>query len=114
MTYRQGHHSTSDDSTRYRSAGEVDQFADRMDPLRRFHRFLKRHEQLTDEQARTMKDEERIAVLNAIKQAESRPKPPMESMFEDVYKEIPQHLQKQMAQLKKHIAKNPGKYKKHH
>jgi len=53
-------------------------------------------------------------VLNAIKQAESRPKPPMESMFEDVYKEIPLHLQKQMAQLKKHIAKNPGKYKKHH
>ena len=112
MTYRQGHHSTSDDSTRYRLESEVDHFADRMDPLRRLHRFLKRHDQLTDEQARTMKDEERIAILNAIKAAESRPKPPVESMFEDVYKEIPPHLKRQMAQLKEHIAKHPGKYKK--
>ena len=89
----------------------MDQFADRMDPLRRLHRFLKRHELLNEEQARTMKDEERIAILNAIKEAERRPKPSMGSMFEDVYKEIPPHLKEQMAQLKEHIAKYPGKYK---
>lgn len=91
----------------------MDEFADRMDPLRRLHQFLKRHGHLTDEQARTMKDEERIAILEAIKQAESRPKPPMESLFEDVYKEIPPHLQQQMTQLKEHVAKHPGKYKTH-
>ena len=113
MTYRQGHHSTSDDSTRYRRESEVDEFADRMDPLRRLHEFLKSHGMLTDEQGRSMKDEERLAVLAAIKQAESRPKPSVESMFEDVYKEIPPHLQRQMEELKKHIASHPGKYKHH-
>ena len=113
MTYRQGHHSTSDDSSRYRQESEVDEFVDRMDPLRRLQQFLKRHGQLTDEQAQLMKHEERLAVLAAIKQAESRPKPSMESMFEDVYKEIPPQLQQQMDQLKKHIANNPGKYKHH-
>jgi 2-oxoisovalerate dehydrogenase E1 component alpha subunit len=110
MTYRLGHHSTSDDSTRYRSEGEVEDFADRMDPLLRLNKFLKRHDLLTDEELATMKDEERIAVLSAIKEAEHRPPPSMESMFEDVYKEIPSHLKEQMAHLKAHVAKYPGKY----
>lgn len=110
MTYRLGHHSTSDDSTRYRSEDEVENFADRMDPLLRFTKFLKRHNLLNDEELATMKDDERIAVLNAIKEAESRPMPSMESMFEDVYKDMPLHLKDQMAQLKAHVAKHPGKY----
>lgn len=113
MTYRQGHHSTSDDSTRYRQESEVEHLIDHMDPLRRLHRFLKRFGLLNDEEAQTMKDEDRVAILNAIKEAESRPKPPLETMFEDVYKDIPPHLKKQMAQLKEHIIKFPGKYKKH-
>lgn len=110
MTYRVGHHSTSDDSTRYRSEDEVEDFADRMDPLLRLSKFLKRHDLLTSEELATMKDEERIAVLNAIKEAENRPRPSIESMFEDIYKEIPSHLMEQMAQLKAHMAKYPGKY----
>lgn len=110
MTYRLGHHSTSDDSTRYRAEGEVEDFADRMDPLLRLNKFLHSHDLLTEQELSTMKDEERIAVLNAIKVAEHRPKPSMDTLFEDVYKDIPSHLKEQMAQLKEHLAKYPGKY----
>ena len=40
ITYRQGHHSTSDDSYQYRSVEEVDNCANAFDPLRRFENFL--------------------------------------------------------------------------
>lgn len=110
MTYRLGHHSTSDDSTRYRSEVEVEDFSDRMDPMLRFTHFLKHYDLLSDEDIESMKTEERFAVLSAIKQAETRPSPSIESMFEDVYKEIPSHLIDQMKQLKEHLAKYPGKY----
>ena len=39
MTYHGGHHSTSDDSTRYRSANEVEDFKEHMDPLKRLQIF---------------------------------------------------------------------------
>jgi 2-oxoisovalerate dehydrogenase E1 component alpha subunit len=110
MTYRLGHHSTSDDSTRYRSEDEVDSFAEKMDPLNRLQFFMKRHNLLTDEELASMKEEERIAVLDAIKKAEKRPQPSMESMFEDVYKEMPAHLAKQMHELKEHLVKYPYKH----
>jgi 2-oxoisovalerate dehydrogenase E1 component alpha subunit len=109
MTYRLGHHSTSDDSTRYRSEDEVDTFAENMDPLNRLQLFLKHHELLTDEDLTSMKEEERVAVLDAIKKAENRAPPSMESMFEDVYKEMPAQLVKQMQELKDHLAKYPDK-----
>jgi 2-oxoisovalerate dehydrogenase E1 component alpha subunit len=110
MTYRLGHHSTSDDSTRYRSEDEVVEFADRMDPLVRLNSFLQRHQLITEDDISKIKDEERMAVLAAIKLAEKRPKPNIDSMFTDVYKEVPLHLQKQLDALKNHVAKYPERY----
>jgi 2-oxoisovalerate dehydrogenase E1 component alpha subunit len=110
VTYRRGHHSTSDDSSRYRPKAEVDEFTDRMDPLNRLNHFLKRHGFISDEEIEQMHKQERKAVLDAIQKAEHRPKPAMESLFEDVYKEIPPHLKEQYEQLKQHVAKYPGKY----
>lgn len=110
MTYRQGHHSTSDDSTRYRCAKEVQNFADRFDPITRLGTFLKEQDWMTVDEEATIRDEERIAVLKAMEQAEKRPKPSLDSLFEDVYDELPKHLQEQKAQLQEHIAKYPKKY----
>ena len=39
MSYRRGHHSTSDDSTRYRSVTEIDMWKD-LDPVKRFRNFM--------------------------------------------------------------------------
>jgi 2-oxoisovalerate dehydrogenase E1 component alpha subunit len=40
MTYRGGHHSTSDDSTRYRDASEIKYWQDHFDPLVRFRAYI--------------------------------------------------------------------------
>ena len=42
MTYRVGHHSTSDDSTKYRSAEEINE-ARNFDPIQRTFKFLERN-----------------------------------------------------------------------
>jgi 2-oxoisovalerate dehydrogenase E1 component alpha subunit len=110
MTYRFGHHSTSDDSTRYRSLDEVEEFADTMDPLGRFTLFLQRHELITEDEISNIEKEERLAILAAIKLAETRSKPNIDSMFTDVYKEMPLHLKKQLEELKQHVTKHPDKY----
>jgi len=110
MTYRLGHHSTSDDSTRYRSADEVEDFTHRMDPLLRLQNFLTKHGLLTNEEIERMREDERFAVLEAMQKAEKRPKPHMDNLFEHVYHELPASLEYQKKSLREHIAKYPKKY----
>jgi len=40
MSYRRGHHSTSDDSTRYRSVAEIKFWQENMDPVKRFRNYI--------------------------------------------------------------------------
>jgi 2-oxoisovalerate dehydrogenase E1 component alpha subunit len=110
MTYRQGHHSTSDDSLRYRSAQEVQSFLDKSDPLARLQKFLERHDQMEDGNFKTLEDEEKMAVIDAMRQAERKPGPPLESLFEDVYHEMPQSLKDQQRELIEHLQKHPNQY----
>ena len=110
MTYRGGHHSTSDDSTRYRSANEVEDFKEHMDPLKRLQNFLIKHGLLTQEEVDRIQEDERFAVLKAMEKAEKRSKPPMDKLFEDVYSELPANLEYQKKSLEEHIAKYPQKY----
>jgi 2-oxoisovalerate dehydrogenase E1 component alpha subunit len=110
MTYRLGHHSTSDDSSRYRSSDEVEDFKSHMDPLGRLENFLIKHGLLTSDQASQINEEERSAVREAMSKAEKRPKPPMEKLFEDVYHSLPTSLEEQQKALQEHIAKYPEKY----
>jgi 2-oxoisovalerate dehydrogenase E1 component alpha subunit len=110
MTYRQGHHSTSDDSSRYRPTEEVQKFEKNHDPVDRLGNFLKRIGWLDASEETTIYDEEKLAVLKAMEQAERRPKPPLDDMFKDVYHEMPPHLLEQQAQLHQHMAKYPQKY----
>ena len=51
-----------------------------------------------------------VAVLQALEKAEQRNKPPMDQLFEDVYKVKPAHLVKQERKLQEHIAKYPAHY----
>ena len=50
MTYRIGHHSTSDDSSKYRSTEEVNSWVTNNTPIKRLKRFLL-NKQLWTEQA---------------------------------------------------------------
>ncbi|VEU41189.1 unnamed protein product [Pseudo-nitzschia multistriata] len=112
MSYRQGHHSTSDDSLQYRSAEEVDHFACQSDPFDRLRKFFERHEHcgVTDDAIQSVIEEEKRAVLDALRTAERKPKPPLEDLFNDVYHEMPPSLKAQQAKLNEHVSKYPDAY----
>jgi len=110
MTYRLGHHSTSDDSMQYRSSDEVKTSEDQHDPIHRFEAFLKKYQWLNEDECTEIQKEERGAVMKAMHIAEKSPKPQLEELFTDVYHDIPQHLERQKAQLEEHIQKYPQKY----
>uniref|UniRef100_A0A7S2UAE3 2-oxoisovalerate dehydrogenase subunit alpha n=1 Tax=Attheya septentrionalis TaxID=420275 RepID=A0A7S2UAE3_9STRA len=109
-TYRQSHHSTSDDSTRYRSTEELHSFKNKSDPLKRFNAFLENQGWMENEDFASIRDEERIEVIKAMTSAEQRPHPKLETMFQDVYHDIPPHLERQQEQLLSHMKKYPGQY----
>jgi 2-oxoisovalerate dehydrogenase E1 component alpha subunit len=111
MSYRLGHHSTSDDSLRYRIAEEIDHYS-KTDPLLRLQNFLKHQDypNMNDDAFRATIDREKMAVLEAMRIAERKPKPPLEGLFEDVYAEIPASLKVQQQELNEHIAKYRNQY----
>lgn len=98
VTYRIGAHSTSDDPTRYRSNEEVERWQ-RRDPIERFHRWLVAKGFTTDEQRAAIEAELDAEAVAAIKEVEPLPNPPRESLFDDVYAELPWHLREQREQL---------------
>ncbi len=94
LTYRIGAHSSSDDPTRYRSEAEVEAWK-KKDPLDRLRRHLLR-EGLIDEAGDARLEEELAREIgDAVKKVEEMPPPPRESLFEDVYAQMPWHLVEQ-------------------
>lgn len=111
MTYRRGHHSTSDDSTRYRSVDEIKAWQDHRDPVKRLRAFLEGRGWWSDADETALRDAERLAAITALEAAERKPKPPLSMMFEDVYKDKPPHLARQEAALHQHIRRHPDQYR---
>ncbi|XP_048731932.1 2-oxoisovalerate dehydrogenase subunit alpha, mitochondrial-like [Ostrea edulis] len=109
MTYRVGHHSTSDDSSMYREKGEVVKF-DTNNPIGRLRGYMARQGWWDDEDENKWREQCKKNVMEAFGKAEKRKKPSPVELFEDVYDEIPIHLQKQMDSLKEHLSKNGDKY----
>ena len=103
MTYRVGAHTTSDDPSRYRDE-RVTAAWKALDPLTRLQAALERRGELDADTATAWQracDEEVRATLAAV---ESLPPVPLRSLFEDVYAELPAHLQLQLAQAEAHGA----------
>jgi len=127
MTYRVGHHSTSDDYTRYRANTEVNVWTSQgKNPINRsllpfitpfwylcdadfissrlfFH--LKSKGWITDEERARMSDECKKVVMSALKSAEGTKKPHLDHTFTDVYDQLPKHLQQQQKELHEHLQK---------
>ena len=103
MSYRAGAHSTSDDPSRYRPADDWKNFP-LGDPVERLAQHLKTLGAWSDEEhARTVKafEEEMSAALKEASKHGSLQDghlPPLATMFEDVYKDMPPHLHEQMRQ----------------
>ena len=110
MTYRLGHHSTSDDSTRYRTATEIDEWRQKHHPITRLRNFLTKQKWWTEEEEKSLLKETRKEVLDALKRAENEKKPSINELFEDVYDKLTPHLVEQKKQLEDHLAKYPESY----
>ncbi|MGM9487312.1 thiamine pyrophosphate-dependent enzyme [Ideonella sp. YS5] len=106
ITYRAGAHSTSDDPSRYRPTGDWQCFP-LGDPIARLKRHLVVLGVWSEEEHSATQREVETEVAAAQKKAEAHGTlhdghiPPIESMFEDVYKEMPPHLREQLAQVKR-------------
>ncbi len=104
FTYRGGPHSTSDDPSRYRPADEGRSWP-LGDPLERLKQHLISIGEWSDDQHRAAQEVAVEQVREAGREAEkdgvlgAEGAHSAQSMFEDVYKEMPWHLQEQRKQL---------------
>ena len=65
---------------------------------------------MTDDKIQSIIEEEKKAILDALRKAERKPKPPLEDLFTDVYNEMPPSLKAQQMKLNEHISKYPDSY----
>ncbi|KAJ7945229.1 2-oxoisovalerate dehydrogenase subunit alpha 2, mitochondrial-like [Quillaja saponaria] len=110
LTYRAGHHSTSDDSTKYRRADEIKWWRVARDPVARFRKWIEGNGWWDDEAETHIRDSARQQILHAIQVAEKVEKPPLADIFTDVYDVLPSNLQEQEQLLKETIRKHPQDY----
>ena len=103
VTYRAGAHSTSDDPSRYRPADDWQHFP-LGDPIARLKQHLIGIGAWSEQDHQQAQAELEAQVNAAQKEAERYGTligghiPPLASMFDDVYKEMPQHLREQLHQ----------------
>lgn len=103
MTYRSSHHSTSDDSARYRSQDEMSMYAHSASPIDRMRKYLVARKWWDFDEEENFRDTERKRVVEALTRAEAAPKPLVDTLFDDVYAQKPSHLEMQESALLKHI-----------
>ncbi|NXL68301.1 ODBA dehydrogenase, partial [Chordeiles acutipennis] len=100
---RIGHHSTSDDSSAYRSVDEVNYWDKQDHPISRLRHHMLGRGWWDDEQEKSWRKSSRRMVMEAFEQAERKPKPNPQLLFSDVYREMPPHLRRQRAALERHL-----------
>jgi 2-oxoisovalerate dehydrogenase E1 component alpha subunit len=94
LTYRRGAHSSSDDPSVYRDPSEPKQW-ETNDPIERFRRYLARKKIWTEAFDRELRAELDEAITRAHDESQPLGPPPVESMFDDVYEELPWNLREQ-------------------
>ncbi len=93
-SYRMLGHSSSDDPTKYRDAAEVDRWAAR-DPLDRLERFLVASSICARGERARIETELFAEIDREIHVQESAPPMALKTLVEDVYADVPRHLQRQ-------------------
>ena len=94
LTFRMGGHSSSDDPARYRDAALVAVWEKR-DPIARLGAWLRAQGLLTDADLETWTAELNDEISRAVTEAEALPPPGIETLFTDVYAQVPPHLAEQ-------------------
>jgi len=104
LTYRAAGHSTSDNPEGYRAKGEAEAWP-LGDPIQRLKRHLIQLGEWSDQQHGELEQELAASVNRDWKEAitygtlEEGPHWPVETMFDDVFKEMPEHLHRQRRKM---------------
>jgi pyruvate dehydrogenase E1 component alpha subunit len=99
VTFRMAAHSTSDDPSRYCPPEELKAWAAK-DPLKRFEAYLLKTKVIDAKAVESIAAAATAEIDDAVKAAEKNdPHPPVETMFDDVYEEVPELLQDQKEQM---------------
>ncbi|WVQ75017.1 hypothetical protein IAR50_004625 [Cryptococcus sp. DSM 104548] len=104
MTYRVGHHSTSDDSSMYREKEEVREWNVVDNPIHRMRAYLVSQNWWTEAEEKALLKAHKADVLKAFSRAEKLPKPKLGEMFSDVWgmpegEQVPAIITEQKAEL---------------
>ncbi|KAI9164685.1 hypothetical protein LWI28_000288 [Acer negundo] len=109
LSYRVGHHSTSDDSTKYRSVSEIEWWS-AQDPVTRLRKWIEFNGWWNDEDESELKSNMKNQMVHAIQIAEKTEKPSVADLFTDVYDVTPSNLREQENRLRETIQRHPQDY----
>ncbi|KAL4277994.1 hypothetical protein GQ457_03G032200 [Hibiscus cannabinus] len=110
LTYRVGHHSTSDDSTKYRQLDEIVYWKNARNPVNRFKNWVQNCGWWSEQQETQLRNSVRKQLLEVIQVAEKTEKPPLSEMLSDVFDYPPSNLQDQEKHLRETIRRHPNDY----
>ncbi len=99
ITYRMGAHSTADDPSLYRSEDEVEAWKDKC-PLKRLKSYLEQQSLWTPSQEQEWIEAITQEINQAISKAKETAKPPLKSLIDHVYFEVPAALHEEFEELK--------------
>lgn len=114
MTYRGGHHSTSDDASRYRSKEELEYWTTKQNPMARVRKFLEDNKLWNEEKEQMLRETARKQVLDLLQELEHAPKTPFSEFVTDVFDKVPPQLEKQKEWVESIVNKYPEAYKDSH
>ena len=111
ISYRVGDHSTSDFSAAYRNEAEMKKWTDYLasfsNPISRLEKYLLREKLISPDQNAQLRESARNAVRDSLKASADMPKPPIDQLFIDTYKDLPASLREQQESLRSHLKKYP-------
>ncbi|CAG8438099.1 8876_t:CDS:2 [Diversispora eburnea] len=110
MSYRISHHSTSDDSSAYRSKEEVENWMRFDNPIVRLRRWLEDKNWWNGQEEKSFRAFIRKEILTSFSKAEKLQKPSITDLFNDVYDRPTPNIIIQREKLKKLIEKYPNNY----
>jgi len=96
LSYRLSDHTTADDATRYRPAGEVEE-AWKSEPMIRLRKLLISRGVLDEQREQAMKNEYSREVEAAVQEYLGTPKQSTDAMFDFLFANPPRHIEEQKA-----------------
>lgn len=110
LTYRVGHHSTSDDSSKYRSVDEIEHWKIMKNPVTKFRMWIERNDWWNEEDESEIRNRIKKEMIQAIQTSEKMEKPSVSEMFGDVYDQPTKDLLEQEKLLRETIKSHPKDY----